>query len=85
MTAREIEKRIAVGLPQSRVEVRDTTGGGDHFEVLVISPEFSGKTMLERHRMVYSILGDAMKAEVHALALRTLNPEEWERRSRGEP
>ena len=52
------------------------TGGG-HFRALVVSDRFQGQDLLTRQRMVYAALGDAMKSEIHALALRTLTPEEW--------
>jgi stress-induced morphogen len=71
MTAEEIRSKIEQALPGSRVDVRDTTGGGDHFEALVVAAQFSGKSTVEQHRMVYSILGAAMAGPIHALALRT--------------
>jgi stress-induced morphogen len=71
MTAEEIRSKIEQALPGSRVDVRDTTGGGDHFEVAVVAAQFSGKSIVEQHRMVYSILGSAMAGSIHALALRT--------------
>jgi stress-induced morphogen len=71
MTAEEIRSKIEQALPGSRVDVRDTTGGGDHFEVAVIAVQFSGKSTVEQHRVVYSILGSAMAGAIHALTLRT--------------
>ena len=71
MTAEEIRVRIEQALPGSRVDVRDTTGGGDHFEAVIVAAQFSGKSTVEQHRMVYSILGSAMAGPIHALALRT--------------
>lgn len=59
-----------------RVEVTDTTGTGDHFEATVVARGFEGKSRVERHRVVYAALGDLMKRDVHALALKTLTPEE---------
>jgi BolA protein len=50
--------------------------GGGHFQVLIVSERFRGLSRLERHRAVYDALGEAMKAEVHALALRALAPGE---------
>ena len=50
-----------------------------HFEATVVSPAFAGKLPLARHRMVYATLGPRMGGEIHALALRTLTPEEAER------
>ena len=49
---------------------------GVHFEALVVSDAFAGKLPLARHRMVYATLGDLMGGAIHALALRTLTPEE---------
>ena len=74
MTAEEIRAKIETGLPGSRVEVRDTTGTGDHFEAVIVAQQFTGKSMVEQHRMIYSILGPAMSGPIHALALRTSAP-----------
>jgi len=71
MTAEEIRSKIEQALPGSHVDVRDTTGGGDHFEAVVVAAQFSGKSTVEQHRMVYAILGSAMAGPIHALALRT--------------
>jgi monothiol glutaredoxin len=71
MTAEEIRSKIEQALPGSRVDVRDTTGGGDHFEAVVVAVQFFGKSTVEQHRMVYSILGSAMAVSIHALTLRT--------------
>ena len=79
MNAAEIQSRIEQALRASHVRVVDTTGGGDHFEALVVAPAFEGKSMLEQHRMVYAALGGAMASEIHALALRTMSPAQWER------
>ncbi len=80
MDSKEIEEMIGQALPGSRVEVRDYTGGGDHFEALVVSPAFEGKTLVERHQLVYGALGDAMRVRVHALTLKTLTPAQYENR-----
>ncbi len=53
--------------------------GGGHFRVLIVSDAFRGQDVVTRQRAVYAALGDAMKSQIHALALRTLTPEEWER------
>jgi acid stress-induced BolA-like protein IbaG/YrbA len=74
MEASEIQQMIAKGIPDAHVEVRDYTGGGDHFEALVVSSSFEGKSLVERHQDVYNALGDAMRARVHALTLKTLTP-----------
>jgi stress-induced morphogen len=76
ITASEIESMILTALPDARIQVRDTTGGGDHYEAIIVSPAFVGKTRVNRHRMVYGALQDAMQARIHALALVTMTPEE---------
>jgi BolA family transcriptional regulator, general stress-responsive regulator len=55
--------------------------GGGHFRVLVVAEAFRGQDPVTRQRAVYAALGDAMRSEIHALALRTLTPEEWEQPS----
>ena len=77
MQTQEIEALIRAGLPDATVEVLDTTGGGDHFQALVVSPLFTGKGLVQRHQLVYGSLKGAMADRIHALALRTLTPEEW--------
>jgi len=57
--------------------------GGGHFRVLIVSESFRGQDPVARHSAVYAALGTAMKSEIHALALRTLTQEEWERNPRG--
>lgn len=51
-------------------------GGGSHFRLAIASPHFQGKSVQERHRMVYSALGTLMGSRIHALAIRALAPDE---------
>ena len=53
----------------------------NHFQCVIISGRFQGKTMVEQHQMVYQAMGDAMKEAVHAFALKTYTPEQWEKMS----
>jgi stress-induced morphogen len=62
---------LAGALPGAEVEVKDLTGTKDHFEATVIAPQFEGKSLIEQHQMVYRALGDSMKSDIHALALKT--------------
>jgi len=71
----EVRSRIESALPGARVEVADTTGGGDHFEVSVAAAAFAGLGLVEQHRLVYGALGDLMP-RIHALSLRTETPGE---------
>src|SRR5215470_2949927 len=79
LAAAEIQRRIAGAIDGARVEVVDTTGGGDHFAARVIAGAFAGKNAVQRHRMVYAPLGDILATgELHALALETYTPDEWD-------
>jgi acid stress-induced BolA-like protein IbaG/YrbA len=68
-----IAQMIRDGLPNAEVEV--SGDDGVHFEAVVRSHEFAGKSTLQRHRMVYATLGKMMGHEIHALGLRTELPD----------
>jgi acid stress-induced BolA-like protein IbaG/YrbA len=59
---------------QARVE----TDGQGHYEAVVICSAFAGKRSLQRHQLVYRTLGERVGREIHALALKTFTPEEWQ-------
>jgi stress-induced morphogen len=80
MTPEDISARIRTALPDADVRVVDTTGGGDHFQATVVSAAFADKGLLDRHRLVYAALGEAMRGPIHALALTTETPEEYRRK-----
>lgn len=77
MDSQTITDLIRQGLPDALIQVQGDDGV--HFEALIVSPAFAGKLPLARHRMVYATLGDRMGGEIHALALRTLTPDEHAR------
>ena len=52
-------------------------GGGGHFTVTIVSEKFRDHSALERHRMVYQAVDDLMPAEIHALSIKALAPEEY--------
>ena len=76
-----IRASIGAGLACQALDVR---GDGHHFEALIVSAEFEGKTRVARHQMVYAALGDRMREEIHALSMTTLTPDEWTARQ-GQP
>jgi stress-induced morphogen len=78
-SADEVRDRIMTALPGAHVEVTDLTGTSDHYEALIVAPQFAGRSRIEQHRLVYGALGQAVGQEIHALALRTLTPEAWGR------
>jgi stress-induced morphogen len=80
MGTADIEALIREGVPDATVQVVDATGGGDHFEAVVVSPAFAGKGLVERHQAVYESLKGALAGPIHALALKTYTPDEWEHR-----
>lgn len=74
MTPETIRQLIEQGLPDAQAHVQGDDGV--HFEAVVVCAAFQGKLPLARHRMVYATLGDLMGGAIHALALKTLTPEE---------
>ncbi len=66
-----IKSRLLAAFPNATVEVTDLTGTRDHFQALVVTNAFEGKSRVEQHQMVYSALGELMKGDIHALALTT--------------
>lgn len=71
MQPNDIKRMIEQGLPGAEVSV---IGDGQHFEAEIVSAAFAGKNMVQQHQMVYATLGDKMRAEIHALSLRTRTP-----------
>ena len=71
--AQEIHSAVSKALPNSEVTVRDMTGGGDHFEVIVVSSAFQGKMLIEQHQQVHAAL-EPLKDKIHAVKIQTLAP-----------
>ena len=76
-TPENIQRYIAAGLPCEHLAV---SGDGQHFEAVIVSAQFAGKRPIQRHQMVYAVLGDRMREEIHALSMQTLTPEAWKAR-----
>ena len=84
---KEIKKRLEDKLDLIHFEIKDFTGrhlnhklheGGFHLETTIVSDDFTDKTLIERHRVVYDAMGELMKHEIHALSMKTLTRDEWE-------
>ena len=73
VTPEDITGWIEAGLADCTVTCE---GDGHHFEAVVVSPEFAGKSRVQQHQLVYGVLGDKMEAAIHALSMKTLTPEE---------
>jgi acid stress-induced BolA-like protein IbaG/YrbA len=74
VTPEQVRSYIQDSLACDHVEV---VGDGQHFEAVIVSPEFRGKTRVQQHQVVYRALGDRMREEIHALSMRTMTPEDW--------
>ena len=71
MQLKEIEILIKESFPDAIIEIQDLAGDGNHYSATVVSSEFSGKSKIEQHKMVYASLKGRMGNELHALALKT--------------
>ncbi len=81
-----IEAKLAAGIALSHLELINEShnhnvpaGSESHFKAVLVSPEFEGKSRVARHRLVYRLLADEMREDVHALALHTYTEDEWRR------
>jgi acid stress-induced BolA-like protein IbaG/YrbA len=73
-TADDVQNFIAAGLACTHLEVE---GDGRHFFATIVAAEFDGRSRVQRHQRVYAALGDRMRAQIHALSMKTLTPAEW--------
>ena len=74
VTTESVKKGIEAGLACEHLEV---LGDGEHFQALIVSQEFAGRSRVQRHQLVYAALGERMREEIHALSMKTLTPGEW--------
>ena len=77
MNINSIKEKIKDFIPESKVEVKDTTGTGDHFSVIVISDKFENVNLVNRHKMIYESLSQYVTKEIHALQIKTYTEEEF--------
>jgi acid stress-induced BolA-like protein IbaG/YrbA len=79
ISPQQVEAMIKAELPDAQVQVQDLTGGGDHYQVTVVSSQFAGKGLVQQHQLIYGALQQAMSNDaIHALALKTYTPEAWQ-------
>ncbi|MFN0163318.1 MAG: BolA family protein [Burkholderiales bacterium] len=74
ITPEYVRSLIAQGLACDHLEV---DGDGAHFDAVIVSPAFEGKSRVARHQLVNRALGTKMGNEIHALSMKTLTPAEW--------
>lgn len=87
-----IERKIAEGLEALHLEVINESGqhnvppgSESHFKVVVVSNDFLGKNLVAQHRMIYKLLGNELRNQVHALALHTYTEQGWRERQGSTP
>ena len=79
VTPESIKYNIEHGMDTAYLSV--TGDDGTHFEAVVVSEEFAGKSWVQRHQRVYQTLGDRMREEIHALSMKTFTPQEWQEKT----
>ena len=77
MNIEQIKQRLEEIFLGDKIEVFDSRGTGDHFSIIVISNKFLDMTLVDRHRMIYSIFSDKIVTEIHAMQIQTYTQEEW--------
>ena len=81
MEEREVQALLEKDFPDSNIAIVDTRGSGDHFEIMVVSDNFEGVALLERHRMIHSALGDNLGGAIHAVEIKAYTKKQWEKDS----
>lgn len=85
MTAQLIKQLLTEALHPEKLEIIDNSAvhaghagnrGGGHYHVTIVSPLFEGKSLVQRHQLIYRALGDLMKQQIHALGINALTPSE---------
>ncbi len=94
-TLKLIERRLRERLRPQHLETwddsakhaghRGATSGGGHYRLVIVSAEFEGKSLLERHRIVNQALEDLFGERIHALSMRTLTPDQFESQASPRP
>ncbi len=79
----KVRGQLEKAFPDDRIELSSPQQDDNHFQLLIVSEQFAGKSMVEQHQLVYRALGDAMQEAIHALALRTYTPEQWQKAAGG--
>jgi len=76
VTAESVKQGIQGGIACEHLEV---IGDGQHFQALIVSEQFAGRSRIQRHQLVYAALGERMREAIHALSMQTLTPDEWQK------
>jgi BolA protein len=86
MSTEIIKNKLTTALNPISIEIIDNSqahaghagaqSGGGHFHVIIVSEQFDGKSLVQRHQLIYKALGDLMKKEIHALGIEAFSPTE---------
>lgn len=81
-----IRRRLTEALAPQYLDVVDDSArhaghagaraGGGHYNLVIVAGAFAGRGLVERHRMVYAALSDALRQEIHALSIKAYTPDE---------
>lgn len=85
----KIEAQLKQALDPTKLEIYDDSAshaghagaresGGGHFYATIVAEAFTGKSLVQRHQIVYQALGDLMKTDIHAFSMKVYNPNEYE-------
>jgi acid stress-induced BolA-like protein IbaG/YrbA len=79
ITPSQVKATIEAGIPDAIVQITDLTGGGDHYQAVVVSAQFEGKSSIQQHQLVYgTVRAELANGAIHALALKTYTPATWQ-------
>ena len=86
MTSHVIKQKLNEAFKPQLLEIIDNSAGhaghagarsgGGHYHVTIVSDAFEGKSLVQRHQLIYKALGDMMKQQIHALGINALSPSE---------
>lgn len=85
MTANLIKQKLNEAIKPETIELIDNSPAhaghagaksGGHYNVTIVAEAFDGKSLVQRHQLIYQALGDLMKTEIHALGINALTPSE---------
>lgn len=82
----QIESKLRARLQPLHLEVineshmhKGPPGAESHFKVIVVSAQFEGRSLIAQQRLVNELLADELRGQIHALALKTMTPSQWEK------
>jgi BolA protein len=91
MTTDTIRRLLTEAISPESLEIIDNSAahaghagarsGGGHYHVTIIAKAFEGKSLVQRHQLIYQALGDLMKQQIHALGINALSPSEENERN----